>query len=264
MFISIAVIVSGFLLLSYLYNYSNYSSQILSLDRLERKKMVYTKTNLRSYKINTNQVARELIEVYWNSIYNGVLQAAVIYNNYTASINCYQYLSQCIHMCKLSIKGDEIKTNKAYCHSTGSIVPISLKNLFITYANSLHITYFPISGKLEDVLYTLDNTGIYKSNQDIHVFTSNDFTPSTQVTSHLIYENEFTSNYAPNSFFQYDQPTLHKINQIKYKIIYFQLNSTEIEDVIEDVIEHKIMTTFPDINIEKKYDECCQQFVLSW
>jgi hypothetical protein len=70
--------------------------------------------------------------------------------------------------------------------------------------------------------------------------------------------------YVPNRDLQYDEPTLTNINLAKHRIIQFNFNSTEMEDILETEIERKIMETFPDINIKKTYSECCQKFILNW
>jgi len=67
-----------------------------------------------------------------------------------------------------------------------------------------------------------------------------------------------------NRDLQFEEPTLTNINLAKRRIIQFNLNVTEIEDILESEIERKIIETFPDVNITKKYSECCQKFILSW
>jgi hypothetical protein len=70
--------------------------------------------------------------------------------------------------------------------------------------------------------------------------------------------------YVPQRDLQFEEPTLTNINLAKRRIIQFNLNATEIEDIVEAEIENKLLITFPDINIHKTYSECCQKLILSW
>jgi len=197
-------------------------------------------------------IINTLIDEHWNSIYKGVVMANGQENvsSYTASLNCYQYLYKCYIFCDHTTVS-KINTNKALCQSTGSILPITNKEIFLKYLIKLN-------GGVGGTIHDLDSSELNLRQNDGR--SAGGYFP----VPNIFYQNSLQTVYVPNIDLQYDEPTLTNINLAKHRIIQFNFNSTEMEDILETEIERKIIETFPDINMTKTYSECCQKIILNW
>jgi len=148
----------------------------------------------------------------------------------------------------------KLNTNKGLCHLTGSILPTTNKEIFIKYAKNNNDYYRNSVGQLSNLIKSLDNFQVLSNNRGQLYWSS----------PKIMYDNLFRTLYVPQRDLKFEEPILTNINLAKRHMIQFNLNVTEIEDIVEAEIENKILATFPDVNIHKTYSECCQKLILSW
>lgn len=242
-FIQYLLLLSLIINLYYLYNYVSLFDNLHFQNVIPETEDDYpkiTKQNLRGMSKEVKSIVKvniidTLIREHWNSIYNGVILASGQDNitSYTVSLNCYKHLAGGIFTQVENIIKSEKPiidvvngNNKQWCHLFGTILPISDRGLFH------HMNYV--------------NKALM-----IHPFYPNNY----------LYHKTL---YVPQRDLKFEESTLTNINLAKRRIIQFNLNATEIEDIVETEIKTKIIETFPDVNITKTYSECCQKIILNW
>ena len=75
---------------------------------------------------------------------------------------------------------------------------------------------------------------------------------------------ELNTLYFHERDLQYDEPSLSNINLAKHHMVQFNLNSTEIEEIVENEIERKLSQSFQDVSVKQKYSECCKKNISNW
>ena len=257
-FVKYLLVTSVIINLCYLHNYISLYKGIPFhnvIPETENDYPMITKQNLRGMGQEVKTIIKDniiniLIKEHWNSIYNSVLlasgQDSVI--SYTISLSCYQHVHSC---------GDSYVYNndKQMCQLFGSLIPISERDIIV----HMHKQY-------ELMIYNKKNNIISSLNKYMNKF--NEIMETVQRIGKGICTGNIDLNtiilYVPQRDLQFEEPTLTNINLAKRRIIQFNLNATEIEDIVEAEIENKLLITFPDINIHKTYSECCQKLILSW
>ena len=255
----VSVIVNLFYLRNYISIFTNIPLQNV-IPETENDYPLLTKENLRGMRqeVNANikvNIIDTLIREHWSSIYNGVILASGQENisSYTASLNCYHHLTTCYDVCDQN-DVTKLNTHKGLCHLIGSILPTTNKEIFIKYAKNNDNYYRGLDSGITNLIKKLDNFQVLSNAREQNYWSS----------PNIMYDNLFRTLYVPNRDLQFEEPTLTNINLAKRRMIQFNLNVTEIEDIVEAEIENKILATFPDINIHKTYSECCQKLILSW
>jgi len=240
--LSASMIVNLYYLYTYISLFENFPFQNV-IPETENDYPMLTKQNLRGMRQEVKTTTKAniidtLIMEHWNSIYNGVILASGqdSVSSYTASLNCYKHIHSCGESSYI------YSNDKQMCHFFGYQLDITDREIILH--TQMQTAAFGHRNEIKEKIYKagMASKGICTG----------------EIDSKTIFI------YVPNRDLQFEEPTLTNINLAKRRIIQFNLNVTEIEDILESEIERKIIETFPDLNITKIYSECCQKFILSW
>ena len=263
-FVKYLLVISVIINLWYLHTY-NYTSLFTALQlqnvipETENDYPIITKQNLRGMgqEVKTTikaSIINTLIKEHWESIYKGVLLASGQDNvsSYTVSLNCYKH----VYSCPNSAGDTYIYSNdKQMCQLFGYPIPNKDREIILHMQRQMDL---------------MNHNRLHGRISALNKYTNkfNEIIETTKITGKGLCSGEIDTKtiilYVPQRDLQFEEPTLTNINLAKRRIIQFNLNATEIEDIVEAEIENKILATFPDINIHKTYSECCQKLILSW